>query len=554
VAVLSVAAAVACLVFAVQLSASERHSSLISVLGINLGFFAELRAGQYAPGFPTGGDVQWLNSEPLDMKTMQAEGDWVLIHFWDSTSVESLRTLPAVKKMHEYYGTQGLRVIGVHRPRYDFARSLPLVADAVQRLKIDYPVVNDVDADVAHAYGAQKLDTIFLVNNDNKIVGRKSGREASAEMLSVICQSLSSKNPSLACLPNAPSPALKGTEAAAADSKDGVLQGLYVHHYGNPNFGTRCRAATSDVFVGEARGSDLEVGKSHGRGSLSAQQSYGALLQRSSYTDLAGVTLHDGAFVLSGDWTTHKEGMVATADPVTGFTNTHLRLRYHGKAVYALMGLEAAEAGGGDMCADGVQGNAAAGTPCLAASACQDVAGSFGRYGWCYSRANAAHTAPTALIGELKTLTRRLDTTAHAESQPAQGTKPSATAGKTATGARVASNKAVKTSLELSSRESATAEAPTEWGACTPCKPMEAVKVYLLVDGVPVPHALRGKDVVQDAFGRTYVLVLEPRIYFLISDTYAASRGLELLPAKEGVAFNQMSFASNCASDLPPLS
>jgi len=30
---------------------------------------------------------------------------------------------------------------------------------------------------------------------------------------------------------------------------------------------------------------------------------------------------------------------VATADAASGFVNTHLRLRYHAKAVYALMGL-----------------------------------------------------------------------------------------------------------------------------------------------------------------------------------------------------------------------
>jgi len=258
-----------------------------------------------------------------------------------STSVESLRTLPAIKKMHEYYGTQGLRVVGVHRPRYHFARSLPIVADAVQRLKIDYPVVNDVDADLAHAYGAQKLDTIFLVNHDNKIVGRKSGREASVAMLSEVCHSLSSINPLLRCLPiTPPSFLLHGTEAQkkSAFTHDSVQQGLYVH-YDNPKFGARCRAATADIFVGEARASALDVGNSAGRGSLSAQQSYGVPKQRASYTDMSGLTLNDGTFVLSGDWITHKEGMVATADPVSGFANTHLRLRYHGKAVYVLMGL-----------------------------------------------------------------------------------------------------------------------------------------------------------------------------------------------------------------------
>jgi hypothetical protein len=45
------------------------------------------------------------------------------------------------------------------------------------------------------------------------------------------------------------------------------------------------------------------------------------------------------AHVRSGDWITHKEGLVAVANPRSGLVNTHLRLRYHAKAVYALMGL-----------------------------------------------------------------------------------------------------------------------------------------------------------------------------------------------------------------------
>lgn len=222
-----------------------------------------------------------------------------------STSVESQRTLPAVKKIHEFYGKQGLRVVGVHRPRYEFARSLFLVAESVKRLDIDYPVVNDVEADIAHAYGAQKLDTMFLVNDDNLIVGRKSGREASAEMLSVVCKNLSSKK-GAGCLAVVASASLKGAslkgldEDAADTHKDAKQQGLYIHYNGNPNFryGARCRAATPDVFVGEARSSDLDVGTSAGRGSLTALQSYSSLLQRKTYSDLSGVQLHDGQFVL----------------------------------------------------------------------------------------------------------------------------------------------------------------------------------------------------------------------------------------------------------------
>ena len=56
-----------------------------------------------------------------------------------------------------------------------------------------------------------------------------------------------------------------------------------------------------------------------------------------------------------------------------------------------------------------------------------------------------------------------------------------------------------------------------------------------------------------DAFGRTFVRVVEPRVYFLIADVRAAARGLQLLPAAPGVALNQFSFSSDCDNALPPL-
>ena len=174
-----------------------------------------------------------------------------------STSTESLRTLPAVKMMHAYYGKHGLRVVGVHRPRYDFARNLVLLADAVRRLEIEYPVVNDVDADVAHAYGAKALDTMFLINSDNLIVGRKSGREAGVTMSPTVCKALTANAPALVCAP--PAPSLSSTPGANANA-DAEQQSLYIHYNPNhPRAGQRCLPATPDVYVGEARSSDLDV-------------------------------------------------------------------------------------------------------------------------------------------------------------------------------------------------------------------------------------------------------------------------------------------------------
>jgi len=503
-----------------------------------------------------------------------------------------------------------------------------------------------MDADVAHAWGVQKLDTMFLVNSDNLIVGRKSGREASAEMLSEVCKALAT----VACLADKPS---YGAEVSGkVQGAAAAQQGLYTRYYGNPNFRDhqRCHTATPDVYVGEARASNLDVGTAAGRGSLTPLQSYGAVLERSHFSDVSGVRLKDGAFALSGSWITHKEGMVTAADPETGFLDTHLRLRYHGKAAYALMGVAALEQGNMDMCANGVSGNAAAGDACVKGAACQGVGGADGRYGWCFTNPreeqaldSTLHKIQTRLEDDVGTASRgRLVAGATSRKLLAvsgggpffmvkKGTLQEVRAACQKEGGDLAS---IHSKLEAKEAAAAcpykhcyigamrdgynkpfywmdgtpfdyTAWAtsqpngakgetsyekavvwtdragghwhdwgrgndffpgvcrmpppppppppPVEWGGCKPCHKAAPIKVYLLLDGVPVPRTLRGKDVVEDAFGRTFVSVLEPRVYALISDTHVSARGLELLPATEGVAINQFSFASNCASDLPPL-
>ena len=64
---------------------------------------------------------------------------------------------------------------------------------------------------------------------------------------------------------------------------------------------------------------------------------------------------------------------------------------------------------------------------------------------------------------------------------------------------------------------------------------------------------MRGKDVEEDALGRTYVSVLHPRLYRMISERPAAAArrlsptyGLVMIPDKEGLAVNQMIFRSRC--------
>ncbi len=102
-----------------------------------------------APPFPP--KLPWVGVAPLRMD--QQLGRPVLIEFWDFCRPNSLRTLPYMKAWHERYGSDGLRVIGVHAPGFEPSADAEAVRDAVARLEIPYPVVIDTDFEIWQLYG-----------------------------------------------------------------------------------------------------------------------------------------------------------------------------------------------------------------------------------------------------------------------------------------------------------------------------------------------------------------------------------------------------------------
>jgi hypothetical protein len=107
-------------------------------------------ASIHAPELPTA--LRWLGVAFLRMDRLLGQHA-VLLEFWDFARVNSLRTLPYLKRWHTRYAELGLRVIGVHSPGYSFGRDPELVERAVERLEIGYAVVLDPELAVWRLYG-----------------------------------------------------------------------------------------------------------------------------------------------------------------------------------------------------------------------------------------------------------------------------------------------------------------------------------------------------------------------------------------------------------------
>jgi thiol-disulfide isomerase/thioredoxin len=106
----------------------------------------------------------WINSEPLTPESLR--GRVVLTQFWTFTCINWLRTLPYVRAWSEAYAGDGLVVVGVHTPEFEFEHDPARVRRAVEVMRIVYPVALDPDYAVWSAFSNHYWPALYLADGD----------------------------------------------------------------------------------------------------------------------------------------------------------------------------------------------------------------------------------------------------------------------------------------------------------------------------------------------------------------------------------------------------
>jgi len=146
---------------------------------------AELPVEGHLPGFD--GATGWLNS-PL-LTTAGLRGHVVLVNFWTYTCINWLRTLPYVRAWADRYDDQGLVVVGVHTPEFDFEHDLENVRREVKDLGIDYPVATDNDYRIWTAFSNHYWPAFYFVDVEGRIRHHRFG-EGDYKMSEMVVQQL----------------------------------------------------------------------------------------------------------------------------------------------------------------------------------------------------------------------------------------------------------------------------------------------------------------------------------------------------------------------------
>ncbi|MDX2128807.1 MAG: thioredoxin-like domain-containing protein [Chloroherpetonaceae bacterium] len=134
-----------------------------------------------APDIPA--SLPWYNTEqPLSLKNLQ--GRFVLLKFWTSGCINCLHTFDEVDQLRKKFH-QDLVVIGVHTGKFTYERSGFLLRNAIQKIGIDFPVVDDFKYQIWESYTIQAWPSFILIAPNGKIIGQCSG-EGSYKLLNQI--------------------------------------------------------------------------------------------------------------------------------------------------------------------------------------------------------------------------------------------------------------------------------------------------------------------------------------------------------------------------------
>jgi cytochrome c biogenesis protein CcdA/thiol-disulfide isomerase/thioredoxin len=240
-----------------------------------------------APEFQDTG--QWFNSPPLTMRSLR--GRVVLVDFWTYTCINCLRTLPFVKAWDERYRADGLTVVGVHTPEFQFEKQASNVQQAIADKGLRYPVVQDNDFGTWNAFTNQGWPSKFLIDANGNVrythLGEGDYKETEAAIRTLLAE------------------AGKRKLGSAAKPK-GKIE-------------TVGAQATPETYLGSARAQSFSpVGPTNGT---------------RDYTAASGSELPQSVFSLGGRWRIDDE----SARAVRGATIT---ARVVGTAVYLVLASE----------------------------------------------------------------------------------------------------------------------------------------------------------------------------------------------------------------------
>ena len=110
----------------------------------------------------------YINTNPEELEST-LKGKVILYDFWTYGCYNCQNTLPYVIDWHQKYADQGLLIIGIHTPEFEFEKDINNVKKAVEKYGIKYPVVLDNDEQNWIMFGNHYWPRFYLADSEGYI-------------------------------------------------------------------------------------------------------------------------------------------------------------------------------------------------------------------------------------------------------------------------------------------------------------------------------------------------------------------------------------------------
>lgn len=135
----------------------------LAVAGVAIGLARRSPASSSTPSVSSAPPIEatgWLNTPPLTSADLA--GKVVLYDFWTYSCINCVHTLPHVKAWYARYAGDGLVVLSIHTPEFEYEADPNNVAKFVAANDIEYPVALDPHRDTWKAWDNKYWPAFYL--------------------------------------------------------------------------------------------------------------------------------------------------------------------------------------------------------------------------------------------------------------------------------------------------------------------------------------------------------------------------------------------------------
>jgi len=142
------------------------------------------------------GIAHYLNTTPEQLAS-EMKGKVVLYDIWTYSCINCIRTLPYITAWNDKYSDEGLLIIGIHSPEFEFEKDKENVELAIAKHGITYPVVMDNDWETWKAFENRYWPRKYIADHEGFLRYDHIGEGAYQETEKIIQQLLEERSLSL---------------------------------------------------------------------------------------------------------------------------------------------------------------------------------------------------------------------------------------------------------------------------------------------------------------------------------------------------------------------